>query len=191
MKKTSLFIFAILSLVSSLCFAVTPVVCVNMTNNYTNAALSSSPIVLAVTLMDGNEIVEKMVVKTVDGESVPVEIGTDTSYTNSVSNGGGKVTIIPGVIHEGVSMLLTPIITKGGKIHVSLFFNKINLLSIQSVTQKNGDTVQVPKTTSFDINQNLLLDSGKETAIQFGPDVDAAGKPTKPQYTLLLTATKI
>lgn len=101
-------------------------------------SVGTTPITLNVQLADGSKSLTNMSVTTLNGQPAPISIGSDHTYVASAKKEGDKVTVTPGVVHEGVSMTLTPTLAKDGKIEVELVVVKDDLAAINKDKHLEG-----------------------------------------------------
>lgn len=154
----------------------------------------ATQVTLAVQLMEGDKRLTSTTVTTLDGQSVPISIGSERSYIAEAAKEGNKVVLTPGMVKDGFFMTMTPTLTLDGKITVEFVVSKSEVTAIQSF--KQGDLeIQLPQVSTLDLKQKLAMESGNEVVIPFGPLVEPmksieTGKPARTQYTLKLVATK-
>ena len=110
-------------------------------------------------------------VTTLNNQPVPVQVGRDTSYIQSVSttattNAGTTATITPGIVSSGFSMNLLPHMLDNNKLLLQYAIDISTLLDLKSVTS-GGQTIQTPDMDKRNFLQRVALKSG-ETLILSG-----------------------
>lgn len=153
--------------------------------------VGTTQVTLTVQLMEGDKLQTSTSVTTLDGQPVPISIGTERAYVAEAKKEGDKVILTPGIVKSGFFMTMTPTLAKDGKIEVEFVVSKSELTAINKF--KQGDMeIELPQVSSVDLKQKVALDSGKEITIPFGPLVEPmqSGKPAHAKYTLKLVATK-
>lgn len=155
--------------------------------------VGSSQFTLTVQLMEGDKRLTSATVTTMDGQPTPISIGSEYSYVAEARKDGDKVILTPGVIKDGLFMMMTPTLVKGGKIAVEFAAKKSEITAIQNC--KQGDLeIQLPHVRTVDLKQKLVLENGNEVEIPFGPLLEPMknvemGNHPRTQYTVKLVAT--
>jgi len=153
------------------------------------AHVGTTPVRLTVQLTDGSKTLIDVQGSTLNGQPFPISMGADHTYIASARKEGGKVKIVSGVVHDGLSITITPTLTKDGKIEVNFVAEKAELTSMTKLKQ-GGLEVDLPQVRSIGMKQTIILDNGKDITIPFGDII----KPTEPkdpvrsQYLLKMTA---
>lgn len=102
---------------------------------------------------------------TLNNRTVVRRIGNDTNYVSQISStavdgGSSTETITPGTVREGFTMQLTPRQLPDGRILLQYSLSLIDLLGVDQFTSGQGNSVQLPRTTSRVFVQQSMLRSG-------------------------------
>ncbi len=149
-------------------------------------------ITVSVQLLEGVKSLVSTVVTTLDGQPVPVNLGTERSYIAKAKKEGDKVVLTPGTVKDGFFMTLTPTLTKDGKIEVAFEVIKSEVTSFSAF--KQGDLeVQLPQVSTIELKHKVALDSSKPIEIPFGqlvmpPEGASVPMSAHTQYTLKIFA---
>jgi type II secretory pathway component GspD/PulD (secretin) len=138
---------------------------------------------------------------TLDGQPVSYSAESTHTYTDGVKSEGGKPVPTTGRFTTGVRMMLRPAVTEDGKIVLSFTLKQSELVSMNTMKQDNIK-IDLPHVSEVEMKQNIVLKSGEEVAIPFGPMTEPnmsmqttvippmVMAAAHPRYTLKIVATK-
>ncbi|WP_029308483.1 hypothetical protein [Cupriavidus metallidurans] len=131
----------------------------------------------SVEIMRGNQLVSKVSVVTRDGVEVPYESTREQAYLVSCSADGGRTECKTGTVKTGIRMNLRPIVRSDGRIETQIAISEAVLNALSTVSTK-GMTVEMPQVSEVNLQQAVMLTSGKTVELPFGPTLDGVDAKT-------------
>lgn len=141
----------------------------------------------SVKVTEGSKLVSNVSLTTRDGVEVPFASTREQAYLGSCTAEGEKTECKPDTVKTGLSMKFLPSVQSDGRIATHFVVAESVLDSMESVSV-NGMTIQLPQVSKSDLDQSVMLASGKTIELPFGPMVDR-DDVKRPKYTMAITAT--
>lgn len=136
--------------------------------NYTGPFKNSGLFLKALSKMGQASNVVSTTAITLNGQTVPINIGEQVAYLKSYSTtlgggvaGGTTTTLTPGMITEGLTLSFTPRILSNNEVIVRYSVGLSTINGIKTISPGEGTAIQLPQRSIKNFIQNVSLNSGE------------------------------
>ena len=168
----------------------------DLVDSFSTITVSSSSgsthnaILSALNTLGKTSVVTGATIYTVSGQPAPIQSVQETTYlassSTTLTQDSSQVSLTPGTVVTGYSMMVTPKIESNNQVMLMLNLQLSTLIAIKTLTASASDTastIQGPVVDTKNFLESMVLHSGQSLLIAGFQDDKGASKVTSPGST--------